>query len=129
MNMNPAHIHIIDDDACTLEILILILDNAGYKVTTNHTASLDFLDWNEKPDLVIMDNNLGITTGTELCRHLKSNPHTAHFPVILISAMQNIEELAKDACADGFLPKPFSINQLQTAIRSNIPSKLSRKHS
>jgi len=118
--MKPAHIHIIDDDACTLEILILILDNAGYKVTTNHTASLDFLNFSQKPDIIIMDNNLGLTTGVELCKKLKADPHTAHYPVILISAMQNIEELAVEACADGFLPKPFSISQLQSTIKANL---------
>ena len=118
--MSPAHIHIIDDDACTLEILILILDNAGYKVTTNHTASLDFLEFTHKPDIIIMDNNLGITTGVELCQKLKADPHTAHYPVILISAMQNVEELSIEAGADGFLPKPFSIAQLQTTIKANL---------
>jgi len=115
-----AQILIVDDDISTLEILVLILQSSGYKVQTNHTGELDFWESGELPDLILMDNNLGQHNGIQLCKKLKANQRTSHIPLILISAMQNVKELATSACADDYLAKPFSIQALQSLIQANL---------
>ena len=40
----------------------------------------------ETPDLVILDLNLPVVSGTEVCRILRSKPATAHIPIIMLTA-------------------------------------------
>ena len=107
-----SKILVIDDDASTLEIIFIVLQNAGFEVTLDSKAELLFLNNGNLPDLIIIDNNLGGLSGGEICKNLKGIPRLSHIPVILTSAMEDIEQLAADAQADGYLSKPFDIKSL-----------------
>lgn len=113
---NIKKVLIIDDDKSTVEIVQLILKNAGYEISAETDGSLAFLNQNKLPDIIILDNKLGLEDGAEVCRKLKQNNLTAHIPVVMISATPGIEEIALNACADFCLPKPFSKQQLLQAI-------------
>src|SRR5687767_6297001 len=95
---------VIDDDASTLEILLLILNNAGYNVEVAKDHNLPFYETRKFPDLIILDNNLGKKNGSEICTELKSNDETNHIPVIMISAMDDIKKIAEESCADDYIP-------------------------
>lgn len=111
-----SKILVIDDDASTLEIIYLVLGSAGYQVETENNTNLMFLENGDFPDLIVLDNNLGPRTGSEICRDLKVNDQVKHIPVILISAMENLPDLAIEAHADDFLLKPFGIQVLLEKI-------------
>ena len=115
-----THILVIDDDNSTLEILMLILQNAGYTVDIASDHHLEFLITKNFPDLILLDNNLGKKNGSEICRELKASGETKHIPIILISAMDDIKHIARDACADGFIAKPFSIQQMIEKIQETL---------
>ena len=53
-------------------------------------------------------------SGVELCRLLKSSYETAHVPVVLFSALSSdeLEMLARECEADGFLSKANGLDQL-----------------
>lgn len=115
--MNLArHIHIMDDDKSTVEIVGLILGASGYNVTSQNDGDMKFLQEDPLPDIIILDNNLGVDDGADVCKKLKAQEKTAHIPVILISALQGIDEIACGAGANTFLAKPFSMQQLLDAI-------------
>lgn len=119
-----ARILIIDDDTSTLEIIVKVLETAGFEGIVENDCRLSFLQKNILPDLILLDNNLGEITGCELCKQIKKMDHVKHIPIILISAMEDIPRFAVEACADGFLMKPFGIQPLLEKIKQLLPEKV-----
>ena len=110
----------MDDDSSTLNILSLILKNAGYEVQVDDCGGLPFLQSGNFPDLILLDSNLGEKDGATLCRQLKSSENTRHIPVIIISAMQDIKSIFDESGADNYLSKPFGINQLLGLVEHTL---------
>lgn len=111
---------IIDDDVSTVDILGLIFRNAGYTVICETDGRLLFIENNEMPDLIVLDNALGEADGVEICTYLKKSNFTSRIPIIMISASPEIESVAISAGADAFLPKPFSMQQILTAVEERL---------
>lgn len=119
----PQHILIVDDDESIVNVIALILQNAGFQITIDRHGDLFFVKSGAHPDLILMDNKLGYKTGRELCRQLKANDPTKNIPVIMISAADNLEGIAKEACADFFLAKPFNITDLIDVVHLALQQK------
>ena len=113
---------IIDDDEAILEVVKIILTEAGYEVMINRSG--DFFNRKPKklPGIVLLDLLLSGREGTEICKQIKSNPKTSSIPVILMSAYTSgeIEQATKDSKADGFIMKPFEIDDLKAVISKHI---------
>lgn len=109
---------VIEDNPDISEIMDIILREDGYEVISSEDGSIAE-QFNEiKPDLVLMDELLPGKRGSEWCKIIKSNVQTKHIPVILVSTMPNLEQLAEKSGADAFLEKPFNISNLGSIIRS-----------
>lgn len=110
-------IMIFDDEADVLQLYSIILRKKGHEVFTEQSC-VNVLDkvTNVHPDLIIMDNEMPVLTGLSATKKLKSEKEFEHIPVISISANAEGKQLAKDAHADLFLPKPIHINDLERAI-------------
>ncbi len=121
----PANktILVIEDDRSTIEILLLILQNAGYKVDVATDHNLGFLKTKIYPRLILLDHNLGQKNGSDICKELKNNDETNHIPIILISAMEDVGIIAKEACADDYIAKPFGIQVLLSKIEKALEKK------
>jgi DNA-binding response OmpR family regulator len=117
---------VVDDDTSTLEIILMVLANAGYTVVIDSKAELNFLKDGSPPDLILLDNNLGDRTGVEICKELKQLEKTMHIPVIMVSAMEEVSKLASDACADDYLSKPFGIQPLLLKIETLLKKNSAR---
>jgi CheY-like chemotaxis protein len=117
----PRKILLVDDDVDHLSICKLVLTNRGYNVlvlwSTNVLIEVikDFM-----PDLIFMDHRMPDMDGIQATNLIKTNPHTQHIPVIYFTGMEKGEELAKKAAADGFLPKPFKIDQMVALIEERL---------
>lgn len=112
-------IMIVDDNHSILDIMTLMLKGAGYAVRVT-TDGRDVLNLKKPlPDLLFLDLLLSGTNGSELCTQLKSDNKTKNLPIIIFSANINIKKIAKTCGADGFLTKPFEMNELL---------KMARKH-
>ncbi|MBT8296311.1 MAG: response regulator, partial [Gramella sp.] len=59
---------------------------------------------------------------TDVCKTLKEDEEVAHIPVIMMSALHNVDEICKSAGAVDFLSKPFDMDTL-TAKVENILQK------
>lgn len=109
--MDKKKVYIADDDPDILEVLTIILEDKGFRVTTSPDGkSLNKLT--EVPDLVLLDVRMSGSDGSEICRELKSREGTKNIPVVLISANRNLTEIAKDCGADDFISKPFDIKEI-----------------
>ena len=116
VQMTQQHkILLIDDSEVSLHFTSLALGRAGYEVRTTmdvHDLGAVLGGW--RPDLILTDVDMPGLSGPELCRILKSSYETAHVPVVLFSAAssQELESLARECEADGFLSKSNGLEQL-----------------
>jgi len=74
----------------------------------------------QPPDLVILDLNLPILSGDEVCRILRSRPETKAVPIIMLTARtsENERVAGLDMGADDYVTKPFSLRELSARVRA-----------
>lgn len=74
----------------------------------------------EPPDIVILDLNLPVISGMEVCRILRSKPATAHIPIIMLTARTSESDrvIGLDLGADDYVSKPFSLRELAARVRA-----------
>jgi DNA-binding response OmpR family regulator len=72
------------------------------------------------PDLVVLDLNLPVLSGFEVCRILRGRPATRHLPIIMVTARTNeVDRIAGlELGADDYVTKPFSLRELSARVRS-----------
>lgn len=109
---------IIDDDPDMLDLCKRLLQTKGFHAMT-HLGCDNFFAIVEEfsPHLVFMDHNMPHLCGAEAIRLLKAENRFRHIPVILFSAETNIEQLAKEAGADGWLKKPFEFDAITGMVK------------
>jgi DNA-binding response OmpR family regulator len=112
---------VVDDNKDILDLLKYVLEDSGYEVGTlaNGNFLFDAIG-NLHPDLILLDVMLGNVDGRELCKQLKFTPATHNIPIILISATHNMPSDITGGSPDGFLAKPFDINQLLDSIKKQL---------
>jgi DNA-binding response OmpR family regulator len=74
------------------------------------------------PDLIILDLNLPVLNGLEVCRLLRSRPATARVPIIILTARTSEGDrvIGLDAGADDYVTKPFSLRELSARVRAAL---------
>jgi CheY-like chemotaxis protein len=75
-----------------------------------------------RPDVILMDINLPGVSGVEVLKILRSEPATAHIPVVAVSAnamAQDIERGLKEGFFS-YITKPIKINVLMDALNSAL---------
>ena len=72
------------------------------------------------PDLVILDVNLPVLSGAEVCRVMRARPETAHTPIIMLTARTSEADRVAglDLGADDYVTKPFSLRELSARVRA-----------
>src|SRR6185503_14353378 len=77
------------------------------------------------PDIVLLDVMMPGMDGFEVCRRIKSNPKTAHVPVVMVTALDQPSDRVAglDAGADDFLTKPVDDAALFARVRSLVRLK------
>jgi DNA-binding response OmpR family regulator len=113
----PKTVIIIEDDPDILDMMTFILKDEGYDVigATDCGPLAEVMQY--RPDLILMDNRLPDISGKDACRKLKEDAVTRHIPVVLISANQHLARLATESLADGYVSKPFDLEELLAAVR------------
>ena len=115
---------VIEDDKDIRDTIVYILEEEDYEVISSEDSkilkSLDIYN----PDLILLDNWLtdwkSDANGQQLSKDLKSNPATSHIPVIIISAVSNIKEIAEAGLANGYLRKPFDLAELVEIVKLHL---------
>jgi len=122
MNTNAQRrILVIDDDPELLTLLEFLLPNHGFCVKTCNTGERLFDQIEEfKPNLILLDINLGDRDGRDLCRAIKASEETLTIPVIMISADDDIYNTIESFGANDVISKPFSFTNLTSRIERQI---------
>ncbi|MBI2597490.1 response regulator [Candidatus Daviesbacteria bacterium] len=114
---------ICDDDEGIVEILTTILkeDRWEIKSITSGKKILKIIK-DFMPDLVLLDIWMPGIGGVEITRLVKKDARVKHIPIIILSALQDTEEIAKEAGADGFILKPFEMEELLSKLNKQLLS-------
>jgi DNA-binding response OmpR family regulator len=74
----------------------------------------------QSPDLVLLDLNLPVVSGIEVCRIIKGRADTAHVPIIMLTARSSESDRVSglDMGADDYIVKPFSVRELGARVRA-----------
>jgi class 3 adenylate cyclase len=122
-----GRILVVDDNAANRDLLGRRLVRAGHDVTEveGGAAAFDLLE-RETFDLVLLDLIMPDITGYEVLCRLKAQPATKDIPVIMISALDDLDSIVRciEAGAVDYLPKPFD----PTLLHARIGSTLEIKH-
>ena len=79
----------------------------------------------QAPDLVILDVNLPVMSGTEVCRLMRTRPESARTPIIMLTARTSEADRVAglDLGADDYVTKPFSLRELAARVRAVLRRK------
>ena len=121
---------VIEDDTDIRETMVYALEDADYEVVSSDNARILRQLHSHKPDLILLDNWLSDwksdANGQQLSKQIKTDPATSHIPVIIVSAVSNVKEIAEAGLADGYLHKPFDLHALIAIVEkhtSKTPNK------
>lgn len=122
-----ARILVVDDIFPNVKLLEAKLVAEYYDVVTAQSGMEALAKIEEaKPDVVLLDVMMPGMDGFEVCQKIKSNPATAHIPVIMVTALTDSEDRIRglESGADDFLSKPVNDIALMARVRSSVRLKM-----
>jgi two-component system cell cycle response regulator len=123
-----SRILVVDDDPVNRMLLARTLGGQGHLVTTadDGRQALELLHGERAPfDVVLLDIVMPEMDGYAVLARLKGDEALRHIPVIMISAVDELESVVRciEAGATDYLPKPFSAAVLEARINASLAEK------
>jgi CheY-like chemotaxis protein len=124
---NPKRILIADDDPVMRHLVTNIVKQQDCEVVLANDGrdAYRILQSDSQFTAAILDLTMPFLEGLDLIRYMRSERRLMRIPIMLITAQQDIKLMASSfaAGATAFLPKPFTPEQLQSAIRMLIGNR------
>jgi two-component system response regulator len=121
-----SHLLVVDDNEGNRDMLSRRLRNQGYTVETAEHGRKALEVINSQPvDLVLLDVMMPEMNGYEVLKHLKADSTLRNIPVIMISALGEIESVVRciEMGAEDYLPKPFNPVLLRARVTACLEKK------
>ena len=112
---------VIDDETDLLELVGYNLQREGYTLFAARTGQAGLAEAQlRSPSVILLDRSLPDLDGLEVCRRLRRDERTSHFPIILLTARATEADRVAglEAGADDYVTKPFSPRELLARIRA-----------
>jgi len=120
--MPRPRVLIVEDEHDIAGLIKLTLERSGdadAEVVTSGDEALKAVT-NRPPDLVILDLNLPVVSGLDVCRIIRSRSDAKHLPIIMLTARTTEDDRVAglDHGADDYVTKPFSLRELSARVRA-----------
>jgi CheY-like chemotaxis protein len=119
---HPDHILLVEDDDEIAEAILLILAQAGYEAVRagNGQEALELVA-QRMPALILLDMLMPVMDGWAFCREFRARygPST---PIVVVTAAERAHQRPQEIGADGWLSKPFDIQNLLHSVVQHYPS-------
>ncbi|MBQ0759590.1 MAG: phosphate regulon transcriptional regulator PhoB [Gammaproteobacteria bacterium] len=128
--MTATTILIVDDEAAIREMIRVGLELAGYEcLEASNAQDAHGIIVDQRPDLVLLDWMMPVTSGLELLRRLRRDELTRDLLVIMLTAKDDEDNRVQglDVGADDYITKPFSSRELMARIKAIMRRSTSRE--
>jgi len=120
--MTKHRVLIVEDEQDIAGLIKHTLERTGQadaEIVHSGDAALKSVS-DRPPDLIILDLNLPVLNGIEVCRILRSRPDGQNVPIIMLTARtsENDRVAGLDLGADDYVTKPFSLRELTARVRA-----------
>lgn len=127
--MHIPHILHVDDDEVMRDIIKLVLEANGFRVTSVPDGRLALTEaGRQQPDLVLTDLDMPVMTGLELLHHFKNDPQLRHIPLILLSshaAPHPLVQTAFETGATGYISKTrLDLRRLPAVLSDHLAARV-----
>ncbi|MEI8340365.1 MAG: response regulator transcription factor [Verrucomicrobiota bacterium] len=119
--INQSKILVADNETDVLDLVCPCLASVGYTIVKAHDGreALEKIR-SERPDLVLLEVNMPVMSGFDVCRVLKSRAETSQIPLIILTTMTaEVDRIvALEIGADDYVTKPFSPRELVLRVKA-----------
>lgn len=110
---------VVEDDADLLGMVQLVLESAGYRVTTAAEGGEALQKVaQEMPGLILLDMKMPGMDGWEFARQFRAR-YDRQAPIVVLTAAENAGQRAEEIGAEGYLGKPFEIDDLIATVEEH----------
>lgn len=112
---------VVDDDDTIAMTLESFLVEEGYKVMVAHNGK-EALERAEasSPAVILLDMKMPVMDGWAFASAYRQQDGP-HAPIIVMTAAHDSRQRASEIAADGFIPKPFDLDELLALMRRYLP--------
>lgn len=124
--VETSPILVVDDNRYIRRMLSQRLEREGYPTVTAENGRMALEKVRSQPfDLVITDIMMPEMDGYQLLEHLKADSNLRHIPVIVVSAVDNLDSVIKciELGAEDYLFKPFNNFLLKARVNASLEKK------
>lgn len=121
-----ADVLLVDDEPRVAAALAFAIGHLGFRVRPAIDPAAVWAELDRKrPDLLLLDIDLGRSSGLSLLYELRQRAETSELPVLVLSALADprIRSSAVSAGADDFIAKPFAPEELVARMRDHLRSR------
>jgi CheY-like chemotaxis protein len=114
---------VVDDDADMIEVIELVLHDAGYKTRSacNGAQALEAVAAGGMPALIVLDMLMPVMNGWQFAAAFHARyGHEA--PIVVATAAEHVRSRGDGVDAVGVLPKPFEVSDLLRMIARHVPA-------
>lgn len=125
-SQEPVRILVVDDNETNRDVLARRLKQEKYvlEMAVDGRQALELLQ-TQPFDAVLLDIMMPEMDGMEVLRRMKADDNLCHLPVIVISALDDMDSVIRciELGAEDYLPKPFSPTLLKARVRACVEKK------
>lgn len=114
---------VVDDSLVARKVITALLHKHYFKPTTvaSGQEAIEHIN-QDRPDLVLLDVNLGDMSGFDVCSQIKDNPATHDVPIIFLTAEKDTKAMEEGFASGGsdYLTKPFNPVEAVSRIKTHL---------